>query len=102
MKVVIMGNRKQQAPEAGYLHSEGVCHHHAQDSVSHDCVKLALELCLDRAAVVTCRDGGLNCALDQSGRRPFPDIHIPSGGGGAFGTMASAIMSKRGACINST
>lgn len=36
MKAVFMGSRKQQAPEAGYLHSEGVCHHHAQDGVSHD------------------------------------------------------------------
>lgn len=36
VKVVLMGSRKQQALEVGYLHSEGVCCHDAQDSMSHD------------------------------------------------------------------
>lgn len=36
VKAVLMGGRQQQALEAGYLHSEGVCHRDAQDSMSHD------------------------------------------------------------------
>lgn len=63
MKTVLMDSRQRQAPEAGYLHSEGVCHGDVQDSMSHDgvlrwlCVKTVLGLYLDRAAAVTCRDG---------------------------------------------